>query len=477
MLKLCVIALSLTLTLSFTFAESASGQVKNVLVIGVDDLNTNVGAYGADWVRTPHIDRLASRGVKFNRAYAPSPICNVSRVAFLSGLYPETSGVLTNGHDPRDPQFLPTARMLPEVYQDAGYFTAAIGKTEHRQHQGQLDVDTFINPDNTFTNTSVVAEGNHDQFRWQSVDAPDSAFGDGQVADHVIELLNTQGDRSEPFFIHAGFKKPHQDFIAPKRFFDAHLPEDMPLMPEGIGAPAGTRGPVEGRNLPEFTDAQERDIIAAYSAATSFMDSQVGRVLDAMDNQDLWDDTAVVFYSDHGYSLGQHGHWSKFNQFDSSARIPFIIASPGIDAAESDTPVDLVDIFPTLMELSGLDAAHKLDGDSLVAVLEDPNELTDGVAYSVFGTTNDPNVARVRSIRTPDYNYIRYFDGSDVLFAAHDIFETQDLSEDPAFAGVLLEMQSLLDEGVNASIPEPASLAILLMGLPGLAGRRRHGWG
>ncbi|MEO0586709.1 MAG: sulfatase [Planctomycetota bacterium] len=457
-------------------------QVQNVLMIGVDDLRTNLGAYGESWTSTPNLDRLASMGMKFTRAYAPQPICNPSRAAFLSGLYPETSGVLTNNQDPRAEGFLPDTRFLPEVYQDNGYFTATIGKLEHRRHQGQMDVDEFENPDNTFDASAIVESGDIAGYKWQVVDAPDSDFGDGKIADRVVELLGQQPTATEPFFIHAGFKKPHQDYIAPQRFFDAHPATAMPLMPQGIDAPDGTRGSVEGRDgFPELTDTEERQIIASYAAATSFMDSQVGRVMDAMDEHDLWDTTAVVFYSDHGFSLGDHGHWGKANQFESSARIPFIVVTPGVEAgSESDTPIDIVDIFPTMMELSGLQSPHALDGDSIVPVLEDPDALTDGIAYSVFGTTSDPNVARVRSIRTPDYSYIRYFDGTDVLFAADDVFEETDLSVDPDFADVLADMQALLANAKTASVsdttaalPEPG-VVFFAAALSGLALARRR---
>jgi arylsulfatase A-like enzyme len=446
---LAVLSCLLAATATAGIGAETSRRVKNVVMIGVDDLRANLGCYGADWTQTPHLDRLAAMGVRFDRAYVNIPICNPSRVSFLSGLYPEKTGVLTNLQDPRDPQYLPDTKFFPEVFQDAGYFTATIGKTEHKQFQGQMDVDEFSNPQNSFKKSAIVDQGKVvDEFEWQAVDAPDNQFGDGKISERIVQLIQERADGEEPFFLHAGFHKPHRPWIAPKRFFDAHPPEAMPLMPQGIPAGPGTRGPLEGkRQIPVLDDDDERRFISIYAAATSFMDAQVGRIMKALDERDLWDSTLVIFYSDHGFSLGEHDMWSKFNQWRSTVRIPFIIVAPGVKPGVSDAVVELIDMYPTLMEMTGLEAPHELQGESLVEVLHDPQAQTDGLAYTVFGYTEGDARARVRSIRTPEYAYIRYYDGSDVLFSADDPNETVDLSEDPAHESTVERLRALVEQG------------------------------
>ncbi|MEO0963956.1 MAG: sulfatase [Planctomycetota bacterium] len=449
--SIATFVLLMTFIATSAFAEPQT-PVRNVIVIGVDDLRANLGAYGADWTQTPNLDRLASMGVQFNRAYTNVTICNPSRASFLSGLYPETTGVLTNRMPPRENPMLADAKFFPEAFEQAGYFTANIGKVEHKQYQDTMDVDEFSNPQDNFDESSVVHAGEiGKRFRWKAVDAPDDRFGDGMIADRIVELIKEKAGGDEPFFLQAGFHKPHADWIAPKRFFDAHPPDDMPLMPHGILSPPNTRGPLEGqRQIPILDDDEERMVISMYAAGTSFMDEQVGKIMRAMDEEGLWGNTAVIFFSDHGFSLGEHDQWSKFNQWESTARIPFIIVAPGVKPAQSDTPVELVDMYPTMMELAGLEPPHELEGDSLVPVLENPDALTDGIAYTVFGHTEGESRARVRSIRTPDYAYIQYYEGHDVLFSADDPDETVDLSQDPSYAEVLEQMRYLLENARTA---------------------------
>lgn len=463
-------------------------------MIGVDDLNVNVGAYiNADapysalgpnsWVQTPNIDALAARGMMFTRAYTNHTICNPSRVSFMTGLYSETTGILSNTHDPDAPGvgFVQNAVTFPEVYQNAGYYTAAHGKLEHGRYSGRLDLDelTTVSRD-AFTPDQVVAQGDgfNGRFAWKSVDTDnDSLFRDGIIADRVVASINSQKDRDEPFFIHAGFNKPHEDWNAPKQFFDAHPASEAPLMPQGIDPSDQTRGVTEGRNgFPEISDAQERQLVAAYAAATSFMDSQVGRVLQTLEDNGLADSTAIIFYSDHGFSLGEHDQFGKVNQFESTARIPFIIAAPGVTPGTSDSIVELVDMFPTLMEFSGLQAPHLLEGDSLLPILQDPSLEVDGTALTVFGGNQDDG-ARNKSLTTTEYRYISYFNGTDALFHIDDLDETVDLSLDPSYSGVIADLQQQLATVRQVTeltaVPEPASITLLMMMVFGVALRSR----
>ncbi|HUR58819.1 MAG TPA: sulfatase-like hydrolase/transferase, partial [Opitutaceae bacterium] len=311
--------------------SAAEGPARpNVLLIIADDLNVRLGCYGAAEAKTPNIDRLAARGIRFDRAYCNYPVCNVSRTSFLSSRYPEVTGVLNNATNPRD-RLGADFQFLPEYFRAQGYFAAGSGKIAHGSFNGVLKWDYYSEPqrgiegdeDDTGAKkkgvtkagprggkkaakkgkaTAAKSESKDVPFGWQATSNADADEPDGQVARNLLKYLSAKSGK--PFFVAAGFHKPHVPHMAPQKYFDLHDPAKMPTPPEPAGhtksIPAIARAPKSESNL---ADEQRRAIIQHYYAATSFMDAQVGILLDEMDRLKLWDTTIVIFMSDHGWHL------------------------------------------------------------------------------------------------------------------------------------------------------------------------------
>jgi uncharacterized sulfatase len=432
----------------------------NVLWIISDDLNNALGCYGNAIVRTPNIDRLAARGVRFDRAYCNYPLCNPSRTSFLSGRYPDTTGILSNTVDPRtnlgrDFQF------APEYFRARGYFTAGVGKIAHGRFSDAVAWDLYEEParggkkdPQKKKNKQAKKEPQQDlsMLPWKATDGSDEDEPDGRVARRIVKLLEERpGDR--PFFIAAGFHKPHLAHVAPRKYFDLYPPEKIATAPEPAadaqGIPPLAR---PGHYYPDLTEAQRREAIAHYYACVSFMDAQVGLLLDALDRLKLWENTVVVFIGDHGWHLGEHGgFWAKTSLMEESARTPLIVAAPGRKAGVGCARlVEFVDIYPTLTELCGLPPAEGVEGLSVVPLLDDPARPWKKGAFTVVHRRNDLG----RAVRTETHTYIRWPDGGEQLYErAKDPRETANLARDPAQAATLAELRKLLKDGWRAARP------------------------
>ena len=428
----------------------------NVLLIVSDDLNVRLGCYGAAEAKTPNIDRLAARGLRFDRAYCNYPVCNVSRTSFLSGRYPEVTEVLTNGMNPRL-RLGENFQFLPEYFRANGYFAAGCGKIAHGTFAKSLTWDYYSEPqsgvDGDDEDPAVRPKGakkggkaakggkkgkaaagaapNRDvPFPWQATDNADEAEPDGQVARRLLKYFSAH--RDQPFFIAAGFHKPHVPHTAPKKYFDLHDPAKMPTPPEPPGhekdIPALAWAPRSERGL---TLDQRRAIIQHYYAATSFMDAQVGLLLDEMDRLQLWDNTVVVFMGDHGWHLGEHGgFYAKMSLMDESARAPLIVVAPGVKAGGSTRSLaEYVALFPTLADVCGLPAPAGVQGASLRPILHDPGARVREQAYTVVlrGARNFG-----RALHTEKMTYLEWPDGSQQLYdAASDPHEYANLAVRP----------------------------------------------
>jgi uncharacterized sulfatase len=273
----------------------------NVLFIAVDDLNTAIGCYGHPLVKTPNIDRLAARGARFERAYCQYPLCNPSRTSLLSGRRPDTTRIYLDGTPAR--AFLEGVDLLPEYFGRFGYFTAHVGKIG-----GAARWDVSIKSEHS------EKEGGPLKVEWRATKNEDENEPDGQTARRVVRLLEQH--KSKPFFIAAGFGRPHLPFVAPQKYFDLYPPDKVVLPKEPPDVRKNVPAIAFDRHKETLTEAQARQATAAYYACVSFMDAQLGLVLDAMDRLELWDNTVVVFWSDHGFHLGEHGGlWRKAKLF------------------------------------------------------------------------------------------------------------------------------------------------------------------
>ena len=445
----------------------------NVLFIVVDDLNTDLGTYDHDLVSSPHIDRLAARGVRFDRAYCQYPVCSPSRSSFLTGLYPEQTGVLTNQDSLR--QHIPDIPTLPQWFREHGYHTARVGKIFHYGVPSQIGSDGMDDPASwsETVNPRGIDREIHDRIHtlvpnqfggtlsWLSVDPEDGFHTDELGAAAAIRIMEAQhpSRTGTPLFLAVGFYRPHTPFVAPAPYFELYpLDQIDPVLEQ-----PGDRDDIPIAALADrpkqrgLTIEKRREIIQAYYASVSFMDAQVGRLLDALERLDLADNTIVVFVSDHGYHLGHHGLWQKGDLFEGSVRTPLIIAAPeGLHKGSgTEALVELVDLYPTLVDLAGLPAPEHLKGSSLRPILEDTDRLGRATAFSVSWSRAawmHPEIGARSvmgySIRTERFRYTEWDGGnagSELYDYEEDPMEINNLVDEPIYADTLARLKRLME--------------------------------
>ncbi|MCS7316366.1 MAG: sulfatase [Bryobacterales bacterium] len=425
----------------------------NVLLIAIDDLRPELGCYGNKLVHSPNMDRLASRGVRFERAYCQYPLCNPSRTSLLTGRYPTTVRVLDNNRYFRTE--FPDLLTLPQLFRQNGYVTARAGKIYHGVIDDAPSWDEGGEPvlRRRPPSPEERARQARDSDRWEAVEGEGEDQPDYRTASRAIELLEKYKDR--PFFLGVGFVKPHSPLVAPRKYFELYDAARMPLpadfAPRPTLPPKVPAAALQERNGDLFigrdaTPEAARQMIRAYYACVSFMDAQLGRVLDKLESLGLAERTVVVLFSDHGYHLGEKGKWSKHNSlYEVAVRVPLLIVAPGLARANTACPrtVELVDLYPTLAELCGLKPPAGLEGESLVPLLRDPRAAWNHPAYTVtlrgriFG----------RSVRTERYRYTEWDpEGTQVELYDHqdDPGERRNLAGEASHAAVRRQMRELL---------------------------------
>jgi uncharacterized sulfatase len=467
--------------LGLTRGQEENKQPKrNVLFIAVDDLNCAIGCYGHPIVKTPNIDRLAKRGVRFEHAYCQYPLCNPSRTSFLSGRLPDVTRIFDNNTPPRTTLGQEHV-FLPEYFQKNGYFTARVGKIAHGRFEDAVQWN--ISESNAGKQAKKQARVEAQQqaeggikLSWTATKNEDKDEQDGRTARRIVELLEQNKDK--PFFLAAGFHKPHLPWVAPKKYFDLYPPEKITLPQE----PADVR-----KNVPavaftrtagddDLTELDRKKAIAAYYACVSFMDAQVGVLLDAMDRLKLWDNTVVVFLSDHGFHLGEHGGlWRKMTLFEEATHVPMIFAVPGVKPGVSPRLVELLDLYPTLTDLCGLSMPKGLEGMSLRPLLDDPTRKWDRVVtYTVVGRGKGQagkGSMLGRTVRSDRYRYTEWGSPKDAELYDHekDPHELTNLAGKPEHALTVAVMRRLLKDrwkDAQALNPLPIKGRITLNGKP-----------
>lgn len=455
----------------------------NVLFLISDDLNNMLGCYGDRLAKTPEIDRLAARGVRFERAYCAFPLCGPSRNSMLTGLYPNSTGILANAQIFR--QTIPSQLSLPQAFRNSGYFAARIGKLYHYNvplsvgtngHDDPGSWEMELNPAGVdrleehpqiFTLTPGQFGGT---LSWYASPKSDSFHTDAIMAkdaEWVLERCAARPDR--PFFLAVGFFRPHTPYVAPKDpWFDMHPESEMPVI-QGVNEdqqdiPAAGLGSYK-REQDKLNDDLRRQCRQAYNASISFMDAQVGRVVNALDRLDLADNTIIVFTSDHGYHMGEHGLWQKMSLFEESARVPLLIVAPGVSAAGgvAASPVSLVDLFPTLTELCDVPSPENLQGQSLAGMLKDPSSPGRGWALTQVtrgggGNAGNPGGRRFfgYSLRTPRWRYTEWDEGRqgrELYDHDTDPREITNLAEQSAHAAVVTELSQQLRKAIPTTFP------------------------
>jgi len=461
-------------------------QRPNVLFIMSDDLNDDMGAFGHPIVQTPNIDRLAAQGVRFDRAFTQYALCNPSRASLMTGLRPDTTRVYDLTTHFRTA--VPDAVTMPQMFQKAGYFAARVGKIYHYGNPGDIGTSGLDDPPswNKFVNPKGIdideqpklSFAGPSRFLGSSLSyyaspARDEEHTDGMVAAETIKLL--EENRSRPFFIAAGFYRPHCPYIAPKQYFDMYSLDRIPVSEysELLLSQSPTAAHGISWNVPE---QEQREAVRAYYASISFVDAQVGRILEALDRLNLRQNTIIVFMSDHGYHLGDHGGlWMKQTVFERATRTPMMMAGPGVTAKGevSHRIVELLDIYPTLAALAHVAAPAGLPGRSFHPLLTNPKADWDHAALSqvrrpisigapgrgasaLTGPDADGAAAYQAPVSGPDtgytirtelYRYISWNDGKageELFDELNDPGETRNLVTQPFYTNVVADMRQRL---------------------------------
>jgi len=444
-------------------AASADPQ-PNVLFIAVDDLNDWVGCLGGHpQARTPNMDRLARRGVLFTNAHCAAPFCNPSRVATLTGLRPERSGVYGNQEDWRAMPNLESVVPLPQHFRHHGYWTAAGGKIYHANlglpgPEDEAARAGFAHPESwddaypskqTQIPTPEQPIGQNlsglgspiKDWDWAALDIADEQTIDGRVTTWAIDQLSVKRDK--PFFLAVGIYKPHNPLYAPRKYFDMFPLEtvELPAVREDDldDLPPHMRPNPQAAHHPHRLILERglwRQAVRAYLANTAFADAMIGRLVDALEESEHAGDTIIVLWSDHGFQLGQKQRWHKTTLWEPATRVPLIVVAPGITRPKGicRQPVSLLDLYPTLLELCGLPApAHALDGQSLVPQLHDPETPRRQPAIIT-------NFAGNHAVRSEHWRYIRYRNGSQELYDHRtDPHEWRNLADDAAYAQIVAD--------------------------------------
>jgi iduronate 2-sulfatase len=423
-----LLALLLLTCLAPATRAAEQGRTPNVLFICVDDLKPMLGCYGQADVKTPNIDRLAARSVRFDAAYCNQAVCAPSRNALLTGLRPTTIGIYDL------PTFFregsrPDATTMPQLFMQRGWRTTSLGKIFHVGHGNHTDPASWSTPAwrpkapmyAQRAGGSAADKGP----AVESADVPDETYADGLIAMEAVGRLQQAKQKpAEPFFLMVGFQRPHLPFVAPKRYWDLYdpksfLPDDLQSAPAGAPPYAPTKWG-ELRNYADIPDTGDLDadlqrkLIHGYHAATSYMDAQVGKVLDELDRLDLAQSTIVVFWGDHGYHLGDHGMWCKHTNYEQATRIPLMVRVPGTskDGGAFKGLIESVDVYPTMCDVLGVPAPQGLDGKSFAAALKDPDGAPkEAAAFQVFPrSAKETGKGQLlgRAVRTERYRLVEW---------------------------------------------------------------------
>lgn len=449
-------------------SQKSAAERPNVLFIASDDMNNALGCYGHPMVNTPHLDRLAASGMRFDRAYCQYPVCGPSRASLLTGLRPDSTHIFENNISVRDK--LPDVVTLPQLFKNNGWRSVRAGKMYHMDVPGSVGTNKWDDPPSWDVAISPPGKEQHtagkgrnitegkSRARWDAIafpgDGKDQA--DERATEIAIETMNKHKDGS--WFLGLGYLRPHLPHVAPERFFDMYPlnsiepvvnpPGDLDDIPQASEIAINSRANDMGMNQND-----KKEAIRAYYASVSYMDWQVGRVLSELERLNQRRKTVVVFWGDHGWHLGEHHRWHKRSLFEESMRAPLLISAPGRkgNGKASQRLVEFVDIYPTLAALASLRPSDNLEGQSLVPLLDNPSRAWKLAAFSVVTA---PGGIEGRCAVTDRYRYIRWtgpHPDEELYDRQTDPREYTNLSKKPEHATVLRKMRGVLDGGWRAA--------------------------
>jgi uncharacterized sulfatase len=436
--------------------DKSSGQEGtkplNVLFIVVDDLNKTLGCYDHPLVKTPNIDALAAGGIQFDQAHCNFAVCNPSRSSFLTGMTPETTTIQDN----RLPlqEIIGDWVTLPALFRQNGYYTMSLGKIFHGKAEKHNDPKAW---DEIYgfgaTELGRTGEGRNmtngklKWCSWLAAEGTDEDQADGQNAKKAVEFLKS--DHEKPFFLAVGFHKPHDPFNAPKKYFDLYPIEDCdpPVLPEGWEPPYDHSLPGETDVFNKFTDQEKREFLRSYYACCSFMDAQVGKVLQALEESGQAENTLIVFFGDHGYHLGEHNWWNKVTIYEKGSSAPFIMAGKPVEkkGIRSDALFEFIDIYPTLAEVCDLEGTPDyLEGRSFASLIQDPSQSFRTEVRAIVRRGEKTG----RMVKNSQWRYIEWDQGrmgNELYDQLNDPIEYHNLAGDPAYAEAVADMKELID--------------------------------
>ncbi len=424
-----------------------AAEKPNILFIAIDDLNDWIGALGKRTdVKTPNLDRLAARGVLFTKAYCAAPACNPSRAALMSGKRPSTTGVYHNDQ-PWRPVMKDTVT-LSQHFMESGYRVEGGGKIFHNSYNDLASWQKWVkNPG--FPSPKARAMQGTGHFDWGAHEEGDDKMGDTKVVDWGISFLKEK--QVKPFFLAVGMIRPHLPFYAPQKYFDMY-PLDKVQTPKVIEndladvPPAGVKiAKPEGDHKKVVEAGEWKHAVQSYLACITYVDGQIGRLIDALDASPYAKNTIIVLWSDHGWHLGEKEHWRKFALWEEASRVVFMVVAPGVTKPKQECgrPVNLLDIYPTMIDLCGLPKRDGIEGNSLMPLLKNAKAQWEAPSITTHGRNN-------HGIRTERWRYIHYADGSEELYDHdNDPLEWKNLAKDPKFASVKADLIKYLP-AINA---------------------------
>lgn len=474
--NILIVHLLLTVFVGLKLSAQEKNKKLNVLFFLIDDLRPNLGCYGDRLAITPNIDRLARRGIVFNRAYCQQAVCNPSRTSMLTGLRPDETGVYNlQAHFRKK---VPEAITLPQAFKESGYNTVGLGKVFHALSATLDSVSWTRSLTNYGGRNYVLPENLKGRGAKKNItempDVPDISYEDGKIAGDAVKFLSGASKSSQPFFLAVGFKKPHAPYCAPKKYWDLYQrdafgvlnrerPKDAPAI--AFHSWQELRGYRDVPDSGAMTVDQEKQIMHGYYACISYIDAQIGKVMHQLDSLGLSENTIIVLWGDHGYHLGEQDLWCKSTNFELDTRVPLIIAAPGMEGNGRNTNVivETVDIYPTLVDLCHIQGGSNLSGKSLSLLLNNPSAPWDRVAFSQFvrpyqaiNQSHAPTHIGY-SVRSNEWRCTYWYrladngiESKELYFMGNGISETVNVSGQPQVAAIERKLAQLIERYRNA---------------------------
>lgn len=455
-IRLILLALSCSLSLS---AESS--KLPNILFIAVDDLRPELSCYGSEYAISPNIDRLADMGTLFERAYVQVPVCGASRASLMSGMYPTSERFLWYGTRFDKPTVsrhnsntrctgAPNVPDIPSWFKQMGYKTHSMGKIYHHTNDNEAAWDVIDRV--SYFRAYALPENKSTNPPYESADVSDDAYPTGVMTRKIIGQINEAKASDKPFFLGAGFAKPHLPFVAPSKYWDLYdadaieFPHNYTFAPENVPSSAGIHERAWGElrsygGVPKkgpVSDDMAKKLIHGYLACVSYTDAMIGQLIDELERLEMLDDTIIILWGDHGYQLGDHTLWCKHTLLETSMHAPLIVSAPGFAPGQRVSSLaEMVDIYPTLCELAGIELPNHLQGKSLVPVMEDPKQTH---KKAIFGRYHGGE-----TVRTDRFQYSEWDNGDRMLYDHKvDPSEDKNVIDDPKYSKVAEAMESVL---------------------------------